>query len=308
LKSVFSLAILLLISLTIHAQSGTYKLPWQRTSLKEIERASTPIDMALAKPITFMGYLLNQGKRNQAYDFATLAIQKTPITDTALLDSLTFFQAYTAQLLKRDSIATELYLTVSELSPLYLRARYQAAQLLIAANKFEQAEIMLRKMPPLSTPEAEELRYFLLGGTLLLQGNLPEFDRVNRMAPYRSSKMAEESAYQAEQAALKSRVRKRSPVVAGLLSAAIPGLGKVYAGSRAQGLSAFFQTGLFSYLAIENYQRHSVRNVQFFLFSGLAALFYVGNIFGSVFTPERNYREQIEAINYNVKVSLADPL
>uniref|UniRef100_A0A832G7G7 Tetratricopeptide repeat protein n=1 Tax=Ignavibacterium album TaxID=591197 RepID=A0A832G7G7_9BACT len=72
----------------------------------------------------------------------------------------------------------------------------------------------------------------------------------------------------------------KSETVAGILSAIIPGSGKIYTENFGDGITAFILTGIFSYLAYDNF-KHS-HQFRAYLFSGLAAGFYLGNIYGSV--------------------------
>lgn len=72
----------------------------------------------------------------------------------------------------------------------------------------------------------------------------------------------------------------KSEVVAGILSTVVPGAGKIYTKDYGDGITAFILTGLFSYLAYDNFKH--AHNFRAYLFSGLAAGFYLGNIYGSV--------------------------
>lgn len=72
----------------------------------------------------------------------------------------------------------------------------------------------------------------------------------------------------------------KSETVAGILSAIIPGSGKIYTEKYGDGITAFILTGLFSFLAYDNF-KHS-HQIRAYIFSGLAAGFYFGNIYGSV--------------------------
>ncbi|MEJ5262005.1 MAG: hypothetical protein WHT45_04945 [Ignavibacterium sp.] len=72
----------------------------------------------------------------------------------------------------------------------------------------------------------------------------------------------------------------KSEVVAGILSTVVPGAGKIYTEDYGDGITAFILTGLFSYLAYDNFKH--AHNFRAYLFSGLAAGFYLGNIYGSV--------------------------
>ncbi len=78
---------------------------------------------------------------------------------------------------------------------------------------------------------------------------------------------------------MKTNPPKKNPVTAALLSAAIPGAGKVYAGELTDGLIAFGATLLSGFLAVSNFQHdHQFRG---WLFTGLTAFFYGGSIYGS---------------------------
>lgn len=72
---------------------------------------------------------------------------------------------------------------------------------------------------------------------------------------------------------------KKSPVTAALLSAIIPGAGKMYTGNYGDGAMAFVTTGLFAYLSVYNIQHH--HNAKAYIFTTLAGLYYGANIYGS---------------------------
>ena len=64
-----------------------------------------------------------------------------------------------------------------------------------------------------------------------------------------------------------------------VLSSILPGAGKIYAGEITDGITAFLVTGIFSFLAYDNFRAdHDFRA---WLFTGLAAYFYAGNIYGT---------------------------
>jgi hypothetical protein len=72
----------------------------------------------------------------------------------------------------------------------------------------------------------------------------------------------------------------KSEVIAGVLSAIIPGSGKMYVGEWGDGITAFLVTGLFAFLAYDNFRAdHTTRA---WIFTGLGAFFYAGNVYGSV--------------------------
>ena len=71
----------------------------------------------------------------------------------------------------------------------------------------------------------------------------------------------------------------KSVLGAALLSAAVPGLGKIYTGRTGDGITAAIVTGLLGFLAFDNFNHdHDFRG---YVFSVSCAVFYAGNIYGS---------------------------
>ena len=71
----------------------------------------------------------------------------------------------------------------------------------------------------------------------------------------------------------------KNPLIASVLSAIIPGAGKIYTGDIGDGIFTFLTTGVFTFLAYDNFKAE--HNFRGWLFSGLAVMFYGGNIYGS---------------------------
>jgi len=72
----------------------------------------------------------------------------------------------------------------------------------------------------------------------------------------------------------------KSPAWAGIFSAIIPGSGKMYVGEWGDGITGFLLTGLFAFLAYDNFKAdHDTRA---WIFTGIGAFFYAGNIYGSI--------------------------
>ncbi len=72
----------------------------------------------------------------------------------------------------------------------------------------------------------------------------------------------------------------KSETLSGVLSAIIPGLGKIYVGEIGDGITALLFNGVLGFLAYNNFKaNHKFRA---WLFTGLTAVFYGGNIYGSV--------------------------
>lgn len=72
----------------------------------------------------------------------------------------------------------------------------------------------------------------------------------------------------------------KSPTLAAVLSTVVPGLGKIYAGETSDGITAFLFNGILGFLAYDNFRAH--HKLRAWIFTGLTALFYGGNIYGSI--------------------------
>ncbi|MBI9070655.1 MAG: hypothetical protein JEY94_03615 [Melioribacteraceae bacterium] len=99
----------------------------------------------------------------------------------------------------------------------------------------------------------------------------------------------------------------KSPVYASILSAIIPGAGKIYTGNIGDGITSLLFTGVLSYLSYTNFDNdHKTRA---WVFTGLAGYFYAGNIYGSAasahiynadvnFTYKSDLEQFLNSVNY----------
>lgn len=72
----------------------------------------------------------------------------------------------------------------------------------------------------------------------------------------------------------------KSEILSGILSALVPGAGKIYTENYSDGITTLLLTGIFGYLAYTNFDHH--HNFRAWIFSAVATGFYAGNIYGSI--------------------------
>lgn len=77
----------------------------------------------------------------------------------------------------------------------------------------------------------------------------------------------------------KKNLSFKKPLLAAVMSAIIPGSGKIYTEEYGDGITAFLATGLFTYLAAANFNAN--HNLRAWIFTGAAVFFYTGNVYGS---------------------------
>lgn len=85
--------------------------------------------------------------------------------------------------------------------------------------------------------------------------------------------------------------KNKSPALASIMSAVIPGSGKIYAGDWKNGLMSFLYVAATGFNAYRGFRKHGVNSGYGWVYSGLSFCFYAGNIWGS----------HKEALNYNKK-------
>lgn len=94
---------------------------------------------------------------------------------------------------------------------------------------------------------------------------------------------------------------RRSPAVAGIFSAIVPGTGKMYSGEIKDGAIAFITIGLMSYQAYRGFKRDGKNSVYGWIFGSISTGFYLGNIYGATRSAKRfnerqkrNLKQRIE--------------
>ncbi|MFT6855578.1 MAG: tetratricopeptide (TPR) repeat protein [Cyclobacteriaceae bacterium] len=76
--------------------------------------------------------------------------------------------------------------------------------------------------------------------------------------------------------------KKKTPFVAGLLSAAVPGTGKIYTRRWKDALFSFLLTSATGWQAYRIISKGNIKSFEGVFFTGLAFGFYTGNVYGSI--------------------------
>jgi phage-related protein len=95
-------------------------------------------------------------------------------------------------------------------------------------------------------------------------------------------------------------IKNKNVLKAGLLSAVIPGAGKMYYGNWGQGFAALFTTALIAAEAYSGFKKKGVKSIHGWAYTGLFSVFYVGNIWGTVIGLKVKQRKAYENINHNL--------
>jgi hypothetical protein len=218
----------------------------------------------------------------EATDEATFVLQAF---DQQLLtvpqrDSLAYLRGWLSYGAKSLNEASQHLLVVSPASPFYVKSQYFGAYCLAFQHKLDSASVTIQNAP-VTDSTLRELNAFQQSGVALLQRQYARYDTLRQRFSYSSYALkTEETNFDSYRNALLAQ-KRRSPAVAGLLSAIMPGLGKVYAGKARQGIAAFLPVLTMGLLAWEGYRKDGPTSLRFLGFGSLFTVFYVGNIWGS---------------------------
>ncbi len=111
------------------------------------------------------------------------------------------------------------------------------------------------------------------------------------------------SAWQEKDRALLNRydaLPRKSPLLAGALSAVVPGLGRVYIGRWQDGLVSFLLVGLSAVLSAQGFYEEGSHSVRGWILGSAGALLYVGNVYGSAVGAVVQRRDAEEALGQEV--------
>ena len=231
------------------------------------------------KEIKFVRYLQEKEQFSEAE--AVLNNVDTVLLNPAQKDSLYFEKGWFAYSRKQLDTAARFLEKVSEQDPRFLKAAFFAQYCNTFQKRFQEARSGFSLIPVTDSIQ-QELKNFQLAGLSLLHRDTIAYRGYRKGFGYSNYVMLKEEhsfeQYYTELLAIK----QRSPAVAGILSAVVPGLGKVYAGKKKQGLGAFFPVVTAGLLTWEAYNRGGIKDARFWIYGTLFTTFYIGNIWGSV--------------------------
>ena len=189
-------------------------------------------------------------------------------------DSVQFKIALGYSLMNDQDNALMKMSTIKISSPFYEQSRIERLKSLfllkIDSNFYSYADEVIN-FNSINSSRAYKLKNTSL---LLRNDDLPE--KLNFLVPFTNEEKNTLSNFYD----LKKDPPYKSEALAGILSALVPGAGKMYTKNYADGITAFLFTGLLTYLAYTNFDHdHQARA---WIFTALGAGFYAGNVYGSV--------------------------
>jgi hypothetical protein len=163
-------------------------------------------------------------------------------------------------------------------------ARYEIAITAALLGRSDEALTLLSD-PALTALTPAYDPSLLQGWCLLLKHDWPGAEDVLAGA-------ASQLAPQLASIAAKGRsLPRRSPALAGVLSALLPGAGKLYAGRPADALFSFGFIGGFAVLSGLGFANEGIKSVRGWAYGSIALLFHTGNVYGAVVAARQFNRD-----------------
>lgn len=218
----------------------------------------------------------------EAIEEALHVLTRLPAASLSLpqRDSLYYAIGWNAYRIKRLDLAAPTLLRVSDASGFYPKSQFFGHYSQAFLGQTDSAYAALVRLPLTDTLH-NELRHLQLAGISLLRRDFGRFAQHQRAFSYGSYALEKEERRMLDYARTMQNVKRKSPFLAGLYSAAVPGLGKWYAGKKRQGIAAFLPILSLGLLTYEGWRKDGVRSARFIGFGTLFTVFYVGNIWGS---------------------------
>lgn len=235
-------------------------------------------------------------------------LEKLHPEEPALIDSVNYFRGWILYQQKQLEPSAGFLLAVSEASPLFEKSRFFASYNLAHTGHYQQADSIFQGLVfETGSPEGALLN-FEQGGLALLMRDYKAFDQIA------ASFSGAFNAFTLEEKSLMELGRqlrdypRRSPFFAGLLSAAVPGLGKVYAGKKAEGIASFLYVGAMGLVTYDFYRRLGPKSGFFILSAATTGIFYVGNVWGSAVAVGRQRNEFNHEMDQRILFDMHIPL
>lgn len=211
-------------------------------------------------------------------DFLRAVLEYQEYPDHIANDTILFKTAYGYKNLERFDEAEIWFNSIPESSVFYDNSKLLFLEALVKQKKFE---FVIQQET--AATGIDELKIIYLSN--LINSNIV-IDKHKFISAFKDEEVKEVRKFYE----YKIDPPYKSPVAAGILSALIPGSGKIYTGQLSEGLTAFVITSLFAFISYNNFAHD--HNVRGWLFAGAGAMFYAGNVYGSAVSAE----------NYNIKI------
>lgn len=254
----------------------------------------------------FASYLID----NESYEEASFVLKKilAESEDTRALDSAHFMlgQIYFSQKLLEEAVVH--YDKVSNGSiPLSTQSLFYSTLSSSYLGKYSTAALKLKNYNSTDT-SLYNLKNLSLAAVSLLDRNFKSYDSLSLLLVkenYLIGVQAEDLNFHKKKLIA---VSKKSGLKAGVLSALIPGAGRMYVEKPGQGIYQLIIATILGLQTWESYRKDGVESARFIIYGSLFTSFYIGNIWGSTIGVKLYKNEIKETVDNAILLDMHIPL
>lgn len=222
----------------------------------------------ISRDLGFIDYLIGNNLTRDAISW----LEGSNYAPSDTLDFLKGLTFYTAGKL---DLATESFLKVPSGSPYYEKSLYFGAVSNAYLGNYEKGLQLIN-----SAGESELKQYGLAAFNLLLDDK-QSFELAWKNFTYQDYSLADGEKMFGKIYEDRFGTKQKSPALAGVMSAVVPGAGKWYAGRKDEAIVSFLTVGILAGLTAECWVKKGPKDWRTIVFGTLGSLFYIGNIYGS---------------------------
>lgn len=263
-----------------------------------------PAQENISAELRFINHMLSR----QNYNEALFLLENLQTETNDQKDTVNYLIGWTLYGRKELKPSAHFLSLVSENSPWFEKSRFFAAYNHAYLRETNKSQELLGLFNDDFSEQIVSMKNFQLAGITLLERKLDEFENLAENFTQNFSITASEERRLNEYYNRISEQPSRSPFVAGVMSAAVPGLGRIYAGKTAEGISSFLYVGALLATSWDLYNRLGGNNPFFIISASLSGVFYIGNIWGSAVAVNRVQREFNYEMDQRILLDMHIPL
>ena len=257
--------------------------------------------------IKFASHLID----NYEYNDATLVLKRLAQSrnlNKSQLDSVNYFRGWIYYNLKKLDSSSNYLKLVSPNSNYFYKSKFYFAFNTAYKSHYTEAIAIIDSVKTDSIADYHKLKNFEMAAFSLLQQNYPNFEKHAAQFTGSYFPISTEEKSLTDYYSKIQNHNAKSRLLAGTISAIVPGSGKFYTGFRGQGATALVTVLSLAAISAESYYRAGPKSIQFISFSSILSIFYVGNIWGSVNSVKKRNDLFYKELERNVLLDMHIPL
>jgi hypothetical protein len=222
-------------------------------------------------------------------------------------DTLNFLLGKSHYYQKRVPSSIRFFENVRSFSPYFTESRFLSLYLKAYDGRYEDSRAGWSDFTDREGLEGAVVN-FELAGVALLERDIESYDKYSSQFSRQYYQLATSQDNLEKFAEGIRSFKKKSPLLAGVFSAVVPGSGKMYYGKIGEGLISLLTQTIFGLQTLEAYRKDGIRSARFIIFGSAFSVFYIGNIWGSVIGVKIRNDEFNDQINESVLLTMHVPL